>query len=29
MWAWISFGSGLILGVDYLIFVLVGALAQS
>jgi len=29
MWAWISFGSGLVLGVGYLILVLVGALAQS
>jgi hypothetical protein len=29
MWAWISFGSGPVLGVGYLIFVLVGALAQS
>ena len=29
MWAWISFGSGLVLIVGYLILLVVGALAQS
>jgi hypothetical protein len=29
MWAWIAFGSGLVLGVGYLILVVVGAIAQS
>ena len=29
MWAWISFGSGLVLIVGYLIVVVVGAIAQS
>ena len=28
MWAWISFGSGLVLGVGYLILVVIGALAK-
>jgi hypothetical protein len=28
MWAWISFGSGLVLIVGYLILVVVGAIAQ-
>ena len=28
MWAWISLGSGLVLGVGYLILVVIGALAQ-
>ena len=29
MWAWISFGSGLVLIVGYLIIVVIGAIAQS
>jgi len=29
MWAWISFGSGLVLIVGYLIVVVIGAIAQS
>jgi interferon-induced transmembrane protein/zinc ribbon protein len=29
MWAWISFGTGLVLGFGYLILVVIGVLAQS